>query len=344
MQKKNAIVLIDSTLRDGNHAVSHALREKQIATYARVADRAGIPVVIVGHGNGLGASSLQVGKSLLSDQKMLTIARKQMNQSKLGVYVIPGFATIQKDLAPAITIGVDIFCIGSHCTEADTTQKHIEYVVKKGKIAYGNLMMSHTVSARKLAEECKKMESYGASGIILMDSAGNYLPNDVQEKISKLIKSVNIPIGFHAHNNLELAVANSLVAVENGATIIDGCAAGFGAGAGNAALEVIVAILGKMGYETGVDLYQILDAADIAHTLLMRSPQVTKPISIVSGLAGVFSGFAKHVIRVAKQYSVDPRDMFFELGKRKVVAGQEDIIVQVAIDLHDSKKLPTTKT
>ena len=203
---------------------------------------------------------------------------------------------------------------------------------------YGNLMMTHMVSKEVLVEECLKSESYGAEGVILMDSAGAYLPKDVTEKISALVKAMKIPVGFHAHNNLGMAVANSVAAVEAGATIIDGCSRGFGAGAGNAQLEVIVPVLEKMGYSTSIDLYKILDAADVAEKELMKVIPNTKSVSIVSGLAGVFSGFAKHVERVSLQYGVDPRDVFFELGKRKPVAGQEDLIIEVAMNLAERKQ------
>lgn len=332
------ILLIDSTLRDGNHAVRQQLNANQIAVYAEAADRAGMPIVMVGHGNGLGASSLQVGESLLSDAEMIRIARKHLKRAQLGVYVIPGFATINKDINQALRAGVDVFCIGCHATEADTTRKHIAYIIGQGKKAYGNLMMTHMVSKQVLVTECKKMESYGASGVTLMDSAGAYLPSDVKQKISALVRALKIPVGFHAHNNLELAVANSLAAVTAGARILDACIRGFGAGAGNAALEVLVAVLEKMQYKTGIDLYQILDASDIAEKELMPSLPATRSTSIVSGLAGVFSGFVKHVERIAAQYDVDPRDVFFELGKRKVISGQEDMIVPITLELAQRKQ------
>jgi 4-hydroxy 2-oxovalerate aldolase len=332
------ILIIDSTLRDGNHAIRHQLNRYQIEAYAAAAEAAAIPVVMVGHGNGLGASSLQVGESLLSDQEMITAARGKLTNSKLGAFIIPGFATINKDLDWAIQAGVEVVCVSSHCTEADTTQRHISYVKEKNKIIYGNLMMTHMVSKEILIAECLKMQSYGADGVILMDSAGAYLPKDVTEKISALVSALKIPIGFHAHNNLGMAVANSIAAVEAGAVILDCCIRGFGAGAGNAALEIVVAILNKMGYRTGIDLYKILDLSDLAKNELVKVPQDIKPICIVSGLAGVFSGFTKHVERVAMQYGVDPRDIFFELGRRKAVAGQEDLIIEVAIKLVDTKR------
>ena len=331
------ILISDPTLRDGSHAIRHQLTPHQIATYAAAADKAGVPIVEVGHGNGLGASSLQVGESLVSDMEMIKIAREKLTHSKLGIFVLPGFATINKDLKPAIELGVDVVRVATHCTEADLAERHISYAREKGKEVYGALMMTHMVSKEILIEECLKMESYGAQGVILMDSAGAYLPQDVAEKIGALVKVLTIPVGFHAHNNLSLAVANSITAVETGAVILDGTARGFGAGAGNTPIEILVAVLEKMGYSTGINLYNILDASDIAEKELITTMPSMKPISIVSGLAGVFSGFSKHVERVAKEYGIDARDIFFELGKRQVVAGQEDLIVEVAIELLKNK-------
>jgi 4-hydroxy 2-oxovalerate aldolase len=327
------VLISDPTLRDGNHAVQHQLNAKQIAAYAAAAEAARIPIVEVGHGNGLGASSLQVGESLIGDREMLQAAREKLNNSKLGVHTMPGFATINKDLKPAIEIGVDVFRVGVHCTEADISQRHIGYLRDKGREVFGVLMMSHMVSKEILAEEALKMESYGAEAVVLMDSAGAYLPTDVTEKVGALVRNLSIAVGFHAHNNLGMSVANSLAAAQAGATIIDGTARGFGAGSGNGQLEVIVAVLEKMGFSTGIDLYKILDASDIAEKELMKVIPSINSVSVVSGLAGVFSGFAKHVERISKEYKIDSRDVFFELGRRKVVAGQEDLIIEVAIKL-----------
>ena len=332
------ILISDPTLRDGNHACAHQLSAEQIAIYSEAADKAGVPIVEVGHGNGLGASSLQVGLSKEDDKTILETARKHLNKSKLGIHVIPGFATIKRDLINAIDIGVDVIRVASHCTEADITQRHLGYVRERGKEAYGVLMMSHMASASVLVEEAQKMELYGAEGIIIMDSAGAYLPSDVQEKISALVNGLKVPVGFHAHNNLGMAIANSITAIESGAKILDGTARGFGAGAGNAQLEVLVAVLEKMGYVTGIDLYKILDASDIAEKKIMSIVPTIKSDSIVSGLSGVFSGFAKHVTRISNEYQVDPRDVYRELGKRKIVGGQEDIIIEVVMDLIRNRK------
>jgi 4-hydroxy 2-oxovalerate aldolase len=327
------VIISDPSLRDGNHAVQHQLDARQIALYAAAADAAGIHIVEVGHGNGIGASSLQVGESLLTDFEMLAVARESLSRSKLGIHVIPGFATTKKNIGPALKLGVDVVRVGCHCTEADTTQQHIEYVRNAGKEVYGVLMMSHMASKEELVEQALKMESYGAQGVVLMDSAGAYLPNDVVEKVSALVQNLNIDIGFHGHNNLGMAIANSVAAVQAGATIVDGTARGFGAGAGNTQIEVLVAVLERLGYSTGINLYKLLDAAELAEKELMSVVPSTKSLSIVSGLSGVFSGFTKHVERVAVEFNVDPRELLFELGQRRVVAGQEDVIIEVAMRL-----------
>ncbi len=328
-----SVLLSDPTLRDGNHAIGHTLTLEQIAAYCKAADNAGIPIVEVGHGNGVGASSLQLGLSKTSDHDALNIARQNLKKSLLGIHVIPGFATIEKDLKPAIDKGVDVIRVASHCSEADITERHIKFARTEGKTVYGVLMMSHMVTKEVLAEEAIKMQAYGAEGIIFMDSAGHFLPSDVTERVKTLVDALSIPIGFHAHNNLGMAIANSIAAVEAGASMLDGCARGFGAGAGNAQLEVLVGVLERMGYKTGIDFYSLLDAADIAEQVLMKEIPTIKSASIVSGLAGVFSGFLKPVNRIAKEFNVDPRDVFFELGRRKIVAGQEDIIIEVASNL-----------
>ncbi|GFO70137.1 4-hydroxy-2-oxovalerate aldolase [Geomonas limicola] len=331
------VIISDATLRDGSHAIAHQLTKENIAEYAKAADKAGIPIVEVGHGNGLGASSVQVGLSLLSDVEMLETARENLTRSKLGIHVIPGFATVRKDLEVAFKLGVDVVRVASHCTEADVTERHISATREHGKEAYGVLMMSHMASKEVLLDEGLKMQSYGAEALIIMDSAGAYLPDDVEDRISHLVANLNIPVGFHAHNNLGMGIANSLTALKAGAQLLDGAARGFGAGAGNAQLEVLVAVLEKMGYHTGIELYPLLDAADLVEKKIMKVVPSISSSSLVSGLAGVFSAFSKHVAAAAKEYGVDPRDIFFELGRRRVVGGQEDKIVEVAMELRDGK-------
>lgn len=327
------VLVSDPTLRDGNHAVQHSLTREQIEAYCLAADAAGIPIVEVGHGNGIGASSLQLGQAACSDEDGLRAARKALRRSRLGIHMIPGFATVERDLALALDCGVDVVRVASHCTEADLTERHIAFARRKGATAFGVLMMSHMAPPETLAEEGAKMESYGAEGLIIMDSAGHYLPDDVEARIRALRSALNIPVGFHAHNNLGMAIANSVAALKAGATMLDGTARGFGAGAGNAQLEVLVAVIERMGYSTGIDLYKLLDAADWAERHLLKTIPSISSVSVVSGLSGVFSGFLKPVLRASQQFGVDARDLFFELGRRRVVAGQEDIIIEAASDL-----------
>lgn len=324
------IMLFDSTLRDGNHAVKHQISKESIEDYCQAMDGTGVHTVIVGHGNGLGASSLQVGLALLDERTMLQTARENLEQTRLGAYMIPGFGTIKDNLEPAIADGVELFEIGCHCTEADTTRQHIEYLRELGKETYGVLMMTHMASPERLLEECQKMQSYGALGVILMDSAGAFTPEMVKRVISTLYDGLNIHVGFHPHNNMGIAVANAYTAIQEGATIIDGTLRGFGAGAGNCQLEDLVALLEKSGIKTGIDFYRMLDASEQVMPKMMEKEMGQDPISIVSGQAGVFSAFKVHVLKAAKEFDVDPRDILVELGRRKAVGGQEDMIVEVA--------------
>jgi 4-hydroxy 2-oxovalerate aldolase len=337
------ITVCDSTLRDGSHAYSHQISEDQVRAYAAAADAVGYSFIEVGHGNGLGASSLQVGESLTLEVTMLRAAAESLSSTKLSVHVIPGFATINREIVNAIDAGVSLFRVGCHCTEADTSQRHISYVRSRGLEAWGVLMMSHMASKEVLLEEAEKMQSYGAQGIVLMDSAGSYFPSDVTEKIGLLAAELEVPVGFHAHNNLGLAVANSLAALESGARILDGTAKGFGAGAGNAPLELIVAVLLSQGYSSTTNLYRALDTGELASDLFAGSMPSADGITVVSGLAGVFSAFSRPVERVAQQMGVDPRDVLFELGKRGVVGGQEDLIIEVADEICRSPSTPPSR-
>jgi 4-hydroxy 2-oxovalerate aldolase len=333
MENSRKIIITDPTLRDGSHACGHKITEEQLVAYASAANLTGVDYVEVGHGNGLGASSLQLGENLIEEKRMLELGRKMLTACKMSVHVMPGFATIEREITQAMEIGVDLFRVGSHCTEADITMRHISYVRTHGKEAWGILMMTHMASREVLLQEAQKMQSYGAQAIVIMDSAGAFLPNDVDSKIGYLVDNLVIPVGFHAHNNLGLSVGNSLTAMKVGATILDATACGFGAGAGNAPLELLAGALNKMEIKSGLDFYKILDASDLARKIFSKNLPYSDSVTIVSGLAGVFSGFSKHVQRISSEMNVDPRDVFFELGRRKVVGGQEDLIIEVASDL-----------
>lgn len=328
------IKINDATLRDGSHAVKHQLTLEDFDIYTKHIDNVGLDIVEIGaHGNGLGASSIQMGQALCSDKDALRIARSNLTNTKLGVHLISGFCTIQRDLYPALDEGVDVFRVASMCTEADTTKRHIQFLLEEKKEVYGVLMMSHLADKNVLLEEAKKMQSYGAEAIVLMDSAGAYLPHDVKAKVSCLVDCLEIPVGFHAHNNFNLGIANALTAIESGATIIDATANGFGAGSGNTMLEVLVVILQKLGYCQNIDLYNLLDTIEIAKQNFIKvSPNISE-VSLLTAMNGLFSGFSKPVLKAADQFGVNYRDIFRILGERQILGGQEDIIIEVASEL-----------
>ena len=319
----------DLTLRDGSHAVRHKLSLDTIEKYCTFAEDAGVKVVEVGHGNGLGASSLLIGESLHSDYEMLRVARKHLKQTKLSVHIIPGMATISKDIDPAIEIGVDIFRVASHCSEATLTKSHIEYLHSKGKYVIGVLMMASKCSVRTLLEEATKMKTFGASAIVIMDSTGSFLPLDVYNRI-KTLCTLEVPIGFHGHNNMHLAVANSLAAIEAGASIIDVTLKGFGAGAGNTPLEVMETLK-----PSGLDIQKIISHHDIFE---FPSP-VCKPVNLLTAKHNLFSGFEKHILEASTKYSVPIIELIASLGP--LVAGQEDMIHVIAQSLSTLKKYKT---
>lgn len=326
--------LYDVTLRDGNHALKHQLNLEFVRKYCGLADRSDSWAVEVGHGNGLGASSFLVGKSAVTDNEMLSTARKYLNHKKLAVHVIPGFATIERDLKPALDCGVDIFRVASHCTEASVSEKHINFLVSKMVIVHGVLMMSHMTSIENLIDQARQLASFGAQGIILMDSAGNFVPHNVKLRIEALKDSLapEILIGFHAHNNLGLAIANATEASTAGATIIDGAAMGLGAGAGNAQLENVVAAFKAQEYEDR-EIEPFLELSALTQATFKNELPVTSSQSILSGLSGVFSGYAPKVKDISAELGI-PQAMIWEaLGQRKLVAGQESMIREIAIDL-----------
>ncbi|WP_327028489.1 4-hydroxy-2-oxovalerate aldolase [Micromonospora sp. NBC_01740] len=326
------VVIHDPTLRDGQHAVRHQLGAVALRRYAEAADAARIPVVEVGHGNGLGASSLQVGQAAVSDDEMLSTVREALRHSRMGVFMLPGWGT-SDDLRRAIGHGADVVRIGVHATETSLAERHLDVLREAGAEAHCVLMMSHMASPSELAEHAAQAVAYGAQAVGIMDSAGHFLPDDVTARIGAIAAAVDTPVIFHGHDNLGMAVANSVAAAQAGALIIDGCARGFGAGAGNTQLEVLVPVLERSGFATGIDLYALLDAADLAERELMPAPPVTASMSIVSGLAGVFSGFKHRVVELSGRAGVDARDVFFELGRRQAIAGQEDLIVDVVAEL-----------
>lgn len=324
--------IYDVTLRDGNHALRHSLSLDLVRDYCQIANVSSVDYIEIGHGNGLGASSALVGFSRQSDLALLSTARENLPDKLLAVHCIPGFATISKDVSPAIDIGVDVFRIASHVTEADTTAKHIDYVRSNNLEAMGVLMMSHMASLARLVEESLKLESYGATAVILMDSAGHYTPNDVRQRLGTVLEHVGAEVGFHAHNNLGCGIANSLAARSVGASILDGASMGLGAGSGNAQLECLIAVLSR---EETFD-YGTLDEFFLMSELIEKEasaflPRVTSS-SLMSANSGVFSGDAPMVRELALEYSIRQEALWRELGARSIIAGQESMIREVAIE------------
>ena len=322
------VLISDATLRDGNHAVLHGLTEENIQNYAQWADSAGADWVEVGHGNGLGASSFHIGKAAVSDEVALTAARSSLKRASLSVHVMPGIASIGRDINQAIELGVEVFRIASHCTEANTTLRYLEYVREQERNAVGVLMMSHMSSPTEFLEEAKLMQDAGAEAVMLMDSAGALSPVEIKKRFEILQAELDVPIGIHAHNNLGYATANTIVAVNAGARIVDACIAGFGAGAGNAQIELIIPLLydSKFIEFEGIEYFEVADKALESFATAPSSSSLT----IATGRAGLFSGYLKPIQRVAREFNVSPFELINELGKRRVVAGQEDMVLEVA--------------
>jgi 4-hydroxy 2-oxovalerate aldolase len=297
----------------------------------------------VTHGDGLGGSSIQYGRGKLTDKEMLRAAHSVVTHSRLAVLMLPGVG-VKEDLEMAYGEGARLARIATHSTEADISAQHIRLARDIGMDVTGFLMMSHMEGPEKLAEQARLMESYGAHTVYVVDSAGAMVPDQVRARVSTLRGALEGEVGFHAHNNLGLAIGNSLAAIEEGASVVDGSLAGLGAGAGNAPTEVLVAVLDKSGYETGVDLYGVMDAAeDVVRPLLERPQMIDKP-SLSLGYAGVYSSFLLHTFRVVRKVGLDPRDVLIELGKRRVVGGQEDMILDVALQLRREKEAAAKAT
>lgn len=339
--KRNSILPLKFTevsLRDGSHVMAHQFTEKQVYDAAKALDDAGMHYIEVSHGDGLGGSTLQYGRSLVDEMKLIETAVGACQQSKVAVLLLPGIGTVH-ELKKAHELGASLVRVATHVTEADVSAQHIHMARELGMEVMGFLMMAHSAPVEKLVEQAKLMESYGAQGVYVTDSAGALLPHEVKERIAALRNSLDIEVGFHAHNNLSVAVANTLVAIEEGATRIDGSVRCLGAGAGNTQTEVLLAVLDRMGIRTGIDLYKMMDLAeDVIGPMLPGSQEIRKG-SLAMGYAGVYSSFLLHAERAGKRFGLDPRDILIELGKRKAVGGQEDLIIEVAAELAQQAKL-----
>lgn len=323
------IQLLDVTLRDGSHTMRHAYTEAQVREVARGLGKANVPYFEVSHGDGLGGSSLQYGFSAVDELKLIAAAREEAPNSKIAALILPGIGT-KNDLHAAVDAGIDMARVATHITEADVSKQHIELSRSLGLETVGFLMMAHMASTEKLIEEAKKMESYGAEIIYVTDSAGALLPHEVREKVRALRDHVGTKIGFHAHNNLALSMANTLAAIEAGATFIDGSLRSLGAGSGNTQTEVLAAVLERMQIATGIELFPLIDVANEVVAKFMPRSQEIDGASLLLGYAGVYSSFLLFTQEAARRYGVDERDILIEIGNMQAVGGQEDLIFEVA--------------
>lgn len=330
--------LTDTTLRDGSHAMRHQFTREQVHSVVKVLDEAGVPVIEVTHGDGLAGSSIQYGFSLTNELDLIEEARNTATRARIAALLLPGIGT-RKELKDAVARGIQVVRIATQCTEADISQQHFGMAKEIGLEAVGFLMMAHMRPPEFLAEQALLMESYGADCVYIVDSAGALLPDGAAARVKALKEALAIQVGFHAHNNLGVAIGNTIAAIEAGADQVDGTLRGLGAGAGNAATELLVAVMDKMGINPGMDVFKLLDAAEFVVAPFMPFQPMPDRDSIAIGYAGVYSTFLLHAKRWGEKYGVDPLEILVELGRRQTVAGQEDWILDVTLELAQQKKM-----
>jgi 4-hydroxy-2-oxovalerate aldolase len=333
-----SLKVVDTTLRDGSHAIAHRYTVDQAETIATALDRAGVWAVAVGHGDGLGASSIQYGRPLHTDVELLSAVSKIVKRALVAVAILPGIGTKQ-DLEAARDAGATVVRVSTVCTEADIGLQHLALARELGMVAHSHLNTAHLLDPAGLAEQSRIVADAGSQGVFIVDSAGAFLPDEVRRRIAAMREALpaDVAVGIHEHNNLSLAVANSVAAIEEGATLVDTSLAGLGAGAGNCQTETLVAVLERAGFETGIDLFALQDVADeVVRGEVMQRPIVIDRLSMTMGFAAVPASYLLHVIRAAERFGLDPREIILELGRRRVVVGQEDAIIGIAAELAEA--------
>lgn len=328
------IVLVDTTLRDGMSSVSHQFTAEQVGALAAGLARGGVPLVEVAHGVGLGASSIQFGVAAATDREYVRAAATAVagTPTDVAVLYVPGISTLG-DLDAARRAGAGTVRVATHCTEADCAEQPIRHARAAGMRVMSFLMLSHRLVPDALAEQARKLESYGTQVVYVVDSAGAMVPREAATRVRALRRAVGVEIGFHAHNNLGLGVGNALAAADEGATHIDGSLRGLGAGAGNAQTEVLSAALYRAGYDPRTDTFALTDLAERTLAPLQREPQIVDEAALLLGWAGLYSTYFYPAKRAARKFGVPLRDLLLELGRRNLVGGQEDMIIDVAAEL-----------
>ncbi len=338
--KGRKVILHDMCLRDGMHAKREQISIDQMVKIATGLDDAGVPYLQVTHGAGLGGNSLQHGFALAGNEEYISAVAGRMKQAKVSVLLIPGLGTM-RELQSAYDAGARSVHVATHCTEADTAPQHIAFARKLGMDTTGFLMMAHLNDPAGIARQGKLMESYGAQTVYVTDSAGYMLPDDVRERIRALREVLDpaTEIGFHGHHNLGMGIANSIAAIEAGASRVDGSVAGLGAGAGNTPLEVFAAVCARMGIETGVDLFKLMDLAEDVIVPMMDHLVRVDREALTLGFAGVYSTFLLHAKKAGERFGVPARDILVELGRQKMIGGQEDMILDTAMTMAKARGL-----